>query len=74
MFRTKVVDSREPHTLYPTLYNQHTNSCGFLNNKQTQPEVLKLQVHICNHVYLKTETDAGARARVAVKRWLRRKV
>lgn len=61
MFRTKVVDRREPHTVYPTLYIQCTNSCGFRDNKQTQSEVLKLHVRVCNHVDLKTETDAGAR-------------
>jgi hypothetical protein len=74
MFRAKVVDRREPHALYPTLYIQQTHSCGFRNNKQTQPQVLKLHVRVCNHVDLKTETDASARARVAVKRWLRREV
>jgi len=74
MFRTKVVDRREPHTVYPTLSIQRTNSCGFRNNEQTQPEALKLHVRICNQVDLKTQTGAGARVRVAVKRWLRREV
>jgi hypothetical protein len=48
------------------------NSCGFRNNKQTQPEVLKEHVCICNHVNLKSETDEGVRARMDVKLWLRR--
>ena len=68
MFRAKVVERREPHTLYPIYYLR--NSCDFRYNKQLLPQVLKLHYRLRNHVNLKAETDEGARARVAVKVWL----